>query len=471
MGSLAHLVPAPRPPHAEPARVDEHALDVAHRLLRATAHERAHALLDDTREAARLVAAGAGSSQAATDLAATAFVADVVSELAARADLGPEDTLRAADVVADALRVPGEAAAFTLYERVAGSPRLLELPPSAAAEIQLSLLLHLGIAEGLGVWQSDGGELRPLLVLGAELPLGRARTAARSALRGKASLFAVGQRGLYAVPLRRFGAPIGALVAQPAAGGPERGRAYLATAATALGPVLERELLLDRGAERELVLTQALEKRLMRIGFDLHDGPVQDVLALGAELSLLSHQVYPFVLESHRELTAGRFDDLVARVSEIDASLRELAHALESRSVTSRPLGETLHRMIDEFTKRSDIAASFDVSGDPESLTAAQRIAVFRALQESLTNIREHSGAASVQVALRARRHSIDVRVTDDGHGFDVDRALARAAQRGRLGLVGMGERVRMLGGSFDIESRPGGPTTLRFSLPRVTPG
>ena len=58
--------------------------------------------------------------------------------------------------------------------------------------------------------------------------------------------------------------------------------------------------------------------------------------------------------------------------------------------------------------------------------------------------------------------------MTDNGHGFEVNRSLALAAQRGRLGIVGMGERMRMLGGTFDIDSEPGGPTTLRFSLPAL---
>ena len=54
--------------------------------------------------------------------------------------------------------------------------------------------------------------------------------------------------------------------------------------------------------------------------------------------------------------------------------------------------------------------------------------------------------------------------------GFEVERALAKAAQRGRLGLVGIGERVRMVGGTFELESQPGGPTTLKITLPRWEP-
>jgi signal transduction histidine kinase len=75
-----------------------------------------------------------------------------------------------------------------------------------------------------------------------------------------------------------------------------------------------------------------------------------------------------------------------------------------------------------------------------------------------------------VEVRLQVRRNTVDVRVTDNGNGFEVNRSLALAAQRGRLGLVGMGERMRMLGGTLDIDSAPGGPTTLRFSLPRWEP-
>ena len=91
-------------------------------------------------------------------------------------------------------------------------------------------------------------------------------------------------------------------------------------------------------------------------------------------------------------------------------------------------------------------------------------------MQESLANVREHSGATAVEVRIRARRSTIDVSITDNGQGFEVSRAVAKAAQRGRLGLVGMGERVRLLGGTFQIDSKPGGPTTLRFSLPRWEP-
>ena len=84
--------------------------------------------------------------------------------------------------------------------------------------------------------------------------------------------------------------------------------------------------------------------------------------------------------------------------------------------------------------------------------------------------MREHASATHVSVRVRARRSAIELQIVDDGMGFEVERALAKAAQRGRLGLVGIGERVRMVGGTFELESRPGGPTTLKLTLPRWEP-
>ena len=73
-------------------------------------------------------------------------------------------------------------------------------------------------------------------------------------------------------------------------------------------------------------------------------------------------------------------------------------------------------------------------------------------------------------IRIRARRSAIEVQITDDGMGFEVERALAKAAQRGRLGLVGIAERVRMVGGTFELDSAPGGPTNLKLTLPRWEP-
>lgn len=171
-----------------------------------------------------------------------------------------------------------------------------------------------------------------------------------------------------------------------------------------------------------------------------------------------------------RELVAGRLDDLSAQIVELDRTLRELAQSLEPTSVLESPLTDVLRREVDAFQARSRIRATLELDGDLDSLTASQRIALYRIVQESLANVREHSGANEVQIRVRGGECGTEAQIVDDGRGFEVAKTLIRAAKRGRLGLVGMGERVRLLGGSFDVDSRPGGPTSISLVLPRWQP-
>jgi signal transduction histidine kinase len=444
-------------------------LEGVHQELMVGALPRVHPFLKAAHRSALGVFDGAGKTDAADRLATGTYVAQVVASLAAESELDAADATVAVETLANARSEPLDAARFDLSRMVCSSPTLLELPPLVACEIQLRLLLLFGVASEASLWRTGDGALEPVLSLGHGAESRRARASAKAALRRGSSLSLLGARTLRSALVRRFTAPCAAIVArvsEPVA----RADGYLAVTAAAMSAVFERELLLERTAERERILVRAGEQRLMRIGFDLHDGPIQDVLALGAEVMLLRDQIYPFILDSHRERAAGRFDDVLARITDLDRQLRELSRSLESRSIVTRPLGEILHREVDTFRERSGIEARLEIRGDPESLTSAQRIAVYRAIQESLSNVREHSGASTVELRLRTRRSSIEVRITDDGHGFEVGRALARAAQRGRLGIVGIGERVRMLGGSFELDSAPGGPTVLTFALPRVSP-
>ena len=443
-------------------------LEAAHRALLLDAEPRVQSLLKSAQRTAQIAFSGAGATDAADRLATGIYVANVVVGLASEGELDATDARIAVDTLAEARGEPVEAATYDLYRTACSSPLVVELPPPVACEIQLRLLVLLGVASEASLWKVEESSIEPMVAIGHGAESRRARATARAALR-RGGLTLMGSRTLRSALVRRFSTPCAVVVARvpdPVA----RADAYLAVAASALAPIFERELLLERSAEREHTLVTAGEQRLMRIGFDLHDGPIQDVLALGADIAHLREQVYPFILDSHRERAAGRFDDLLARSVELDRQLREISRSLESRSIVSRPLGETLHREVDTFAERTGIDARLEIRGDPESLTSAQRIAVYRAIQESLSNVREHSGASTVEIRLRMRRSSIEVRVVDDGHGFEVGRALARAAQRGRLGIVGIGERVRMLGGSFEIDSAPGGPTMLTFALPRVLP-
>jgi signal transduction histidine kinase len=421
---------------------------------------------------ARRVHAGYADDEVGDGLASVWYAATAIVELGAALELDEADVRGAGAVIAEACALPLPAARYVLFREVVGNPRLLELPPLLTIELQLSLLIGLDVLTDVSLWTRGAGGLDCIIALGAEAgrPSRRVRAEAKATLRQRSRLSLLGGSQLRSATVLRFGESYAAVVGR--VGGVEQrvAEAYLAEAAAALSPVIEREHLLEHSANRERTLIASAERRLMRLGFDLHDGPIQDVLALAADVQLLQQQVYPFILEDYREQAHGRFDDLSARLVELDRQLREIAHSLETKSVISRPLGEILHREVDNFAERTGIRAELEIRGDPDSLSSAQRITVFRAIQEALANVREHASATSVTVRVRARRSAIELQIVDDGMGFEVERALAKAAQRGRLGLVGIGERVRMVGGTFELESQPGGPTSLKLTLPRWEP-
>ena len=449
----------------------EERLDRLHAYFREGCPDELRPVFESVLVDARRVRDGYGDLDVGDGLASVWYAANVIIELGAALELDEADVRGAAAAVAEACALPLSAARYVLFGETVGNPRLLELPPLVAIEIQLGLLLGFDVLADVSLWIRSSNGLECVVSLGSvDRPSRRVRAEAKATLRQRSRLSLLGGSQLRSAPVLRFGEAYAAIVGRLGSVDPNVTDAYLVEAANALGPVIERERLLEHSAERERTLVASAERRLTRLGFDLHDGPIQDVLALAADVRLLQRQVYPFVLEDYREQAHGRFDDLSSRLVELDRQLRELAHSLETKSVISRPLGEILHREVDGFAERTGIRAELEIRGDPDSLSSAQRITVFRAIQEALANVREHAGATTVSVRVRARRSAIELQIVDDGMGFEVERALAKAAQRGRLGLVGIGERVRMVGGTFELESAPGGPTTLKLTLPRWEP-
>jgi signal transduction histidine kinase len=211
--------------------------------------------------------------------------------------------------------------------------------------------------------------------------------------------------------------------------------------------------------------TGAAERRLARLGYDLHDGPLQEIAVLAADLRLLRTQVGT----APAEIVRGRIDDSLGLLAEIESDVRDLAHSLESTKVLSRPLAALVQGEADQ-AEADGIAVTVRVAGDVDDCTPSQRIALFRIVQESLWNIRHHSGAAVASVGVTAAPELLSVEITDAGRGFDVERTVQEGAATGRLGLAGMQERVRLLGGVLDLVSGEGGPTTVRATIPRWRP-
>ncbi len=244
---------------------------------------------------------------------------------------------------------------------------------------------------------------------------------------------------------------------------------------TAAAEAYERGRALEERLEREdaeLVgeLCHELEsarRQLLRLGLDLHDGPLQAIAALGTDLHLFRSQLASLLEDETTAARAlGRIDDLVARLSGLDAELREIGISAEAGSLLRGSLSGALADSADAYTEFVDVTLDLDERLDEAAATDSQRIALIRIAQSALANIARHSRASCASLVVRVTAVGLLAEIADDGCGFDVDEATRRAATHGRVGLSGMRERVRLLGGTLDVASRPGHGTTIRVSLP-----
>ena len=418
---------------------------------------------DRARENALALLQACGDLADGPSLALVAYAAELLEGVASDLAADPERARRLVEELQARAGIPRVA----LGRELLRARRLPDLSVPDALDAQLALLRALTGARAVSLWvEQTDADPREVAHAGA-LEAGSAQTASavrtvlaserRGAVTGEAM---VGLR----IPVRP-GA--GALILHRVApDAPELGP-LLAAAAPSLASLLERETLLDRERWRELVAS-AVERRLARVRFDLHDGPQQDVILLAQDVRLFRDQLRPLLQGDPDQARAlGRLDDLEAQLLALDGDLRRLSTSVQSPFLAPGSLRESLQRVTDVFAERTGILPETDFSDDLGQLSESQQIALLALVQEALSNVRKHGEASAVRISIAADADGIKAQVTDDGRGFDPATTVARAARAGRLGLVGMHERVRMLGGRTQIDSRPGGPTVVSAVLPR----
>jgi signal transduction histidine kinase len=394
--------------------------------------------------------------------AALDFLGDAVATVAVDHKFEAGEIRAAVTAAAEELGLPPEGAAFAVFRRALAGKDFGQLPPTVVVELALVLLVELAPAAAGSLWILDASGSTTCLVSHGKAPRSRRlREVARAALDG----VTLGTAQVHARVVERWDRPYAALVVRGRGADADHMEAYLAEAATALAPVLERASLYDRRVQREHELVAAGERRLVRLGFDLHDGPLQELVALAEELRAASMQVSAVVPDEYRGRVRGRFNDVHARLGALDESLREIAHSIRATTAVARPVADAVEGELRALANAAGIAGELEVDGELTSLSDSQKIVLFRVVQEALSNVRKHSGASRVSVALRSTRTFVGLTVTDNGDGFD-----PRVLTQDRLGLSSISERVRLLGGAVEIETSPGAGTTVRATLPQWRP-
>lgn len=202
----------------------------------------------------------------------------------------------------------------------------------------------------------------------------------------------------------------------------------------------------------------AYEEERVRMARDLHDELGMAVTTLKLNLQLLNKDLADKGLELEERLAS-----IIDLVNNTLAIVHNKAVSLRPPSLDDLGLVIVVNNMVNELSRATIIRAELNTTGVYTALPAAIETALYRCIQEALTNAARHSLAGKVVVKLAFTTHEVSVRVTDDGVGSDM---VAAGVDAGHLGLQGMNERVALLGGEIEINSSLGNGTDILITIP-----
>ena len=208
-------------------------------------------------------------------------------------------------------------------------------------------------------------------------------------------------------------------------------------------------------------ILQAQEEERRRLSRELHDDTSQQVL-------LLTHRVDKIAARAESCSPQELLDEL-AKLYDLSEQtyqgIKHYAQALRPRILDDLGLVSALRWLAEEIQSLSGMQVQVQI-GEVPPLPPETQLVLFRIVQEALNNAHRHSGASEVGVTVECREDALTVTVTDNGSGFELPTQLSDFARRGKLGLTGMAERARLIGGEVRVNSAPGQGTTIVVNAP-----
>lgn len=210
-------------------------------------------------------------------------------------------------------------------------------------------------------------------------------------------------------------------------------------------------------------ILQAQEEERKRISRELHDEVSQILVGVQVRLEALIRgaTIDPKGL-------AVRVADTQCLLEQAVAAVHTFARELRPPQLDDLGLIPSLQSLLKEFTERSRVEVRFACFPGVERLGSARRTVLYRVAQSALSNVARHARASQVSLDITHPLGSVRMEITDNGRAFDVHQTL-HAARAMRLGLVGMRERVEMVGGRFSVTSSPGKGTSIQVEIPHTS--
>jgi PAS domain S-box-containing protein len=205
------------------------------------------------------------------------------------------------------------------------------------------------------------------------------------------------------------------------------------------------------------------EEESSRIARELHDEIGQALTAIKIHLQTLQRRADASAVAAELSESIGMSERALEQVRNLSLDLRPSV-------LDDLGLAAALRWYLDRQARLSGFAAEFTAHLPPERLPRELETACFRVVQQALTNVAQHAGARRVSVELRREGADLSLLIRDDGVGFDVAAARVQARRGRSLGILGMEERVLLLGGAFEVRSGPAGGTEVRAHFPLAPP-
>jgi len=203
-------------------------------------------------------------------------------------------------------------------------------------------------------------------------------------------------------------------------------------------------------------LMKAQEQERIRIAGELHDGVMQEMLAVTMMLGTAKRRIPN---ESDARATIDKIQDKMIRVG---TDIRQLSHDLHPPALQEAGLPQAVRTYCEQFSESAGIPVACEADDGVRDLSRGAALALFRIVQEALGNAAKHAQAKQMTVRLTRSADVVSLTVSDDGRGFDSS-SLATA---GGMGLITMRERASQLNGKFEFESAPGRGTTISVVIP-----
>jgi signal transduction histidine kinase len=208
---------------------------------------------------------------------------------------------------------------------------------------------------------------------------------------------------------------------------------------------------------REILRVQEEERR--RISRELHDEMGQALTAISLNLERLKTNGKPS--EVKRQIQSVQ--SLVEKASDF---IHLFSRRIHPSMLEDLGLFPALRSFVRDFQENTGIRINLRFSGTPGRASVEQKVALYRIVQESLTNVLKHSGTDNARVMIRVSSKAITLEVVDNGKGFESAGISGTREKRRGFGILGMRERARLVGARFMILSRPGKGTRVRVQLP-----